>query len=68
MVSGGGIDREMIKKGYYSGLTVGQPPLKKNISFTKFLPLRQRISVAWHIAPLTKDQAYGLLRSSALLR
>src|SRR5271157_416394 len=44
---------------YLATALVGQPPLKKTISFTKFLPLRQRISVAWHIAPLTKDQAYA---------
>jgi type II secretory pathway predicted ATPase ExeA len=44
---------------YLATALVGQPPLKKTISFTKFLPLRQRISVAYHIAPLTKDQAYA---------
>jgi type II secretory pathway predicted ATPase ExeA len=44
---------------YLSTALVGQPPLKKTISFTKFLPLRQRISVAYHIAPLAKDQAYA---------
>ncbi len=37
---------------------VGQPPLKKLINFNKFLPLKQRISVAYHIAPLSKNDAY----------
>jgi len=44
---------------YLATALVGQPPLKKMISFTKFLPLRQRISIAYNIAPLTKDQAYS---------
>jgi type II secretory pathway predicted ATPase ExeA len=43
---------------YLSTALVGQPPLKKMITYTKFLPLRQRISVAYHINALTKDQAY----------
>jgi len=37
---------------------VGQPSLKKMITLTKYLPLRQRISIACHINALTKDQAY----------
>ncbi len=44
---------------YLATALVGQPPLKKMISFTKFLPLRQRISVAYHLDPLTKDHAYA---------
>lgn len=43
---------------YLATALVGQPPLKKMITYTKFLPLRQRISVAYHLNALTKDQAY----------
>jgi len=28
------------------------------MNFNKFLPLKQRVSVAYHIAPLTKNYAY----------
>jgi type II secretory pathway predicted ATPase ExeA len=44
---------------YLSTALVGQPPLKKMISYTKFLPLRQRISVAYHLDPLSKDHSYA---------
>jgi general secretion pathway protein A len=43
---------------YLTTALVGQPPLKKMMTLTKYLPLRQRISVACHICPLSKDQAY----------
>lgn len=43
---------------YLTTALVGQPPLKKMITLTKYLPLRQRISIACHINALTKDQAY----------
>jgi type II secretory pathway predicted ATPase ExeA len=43
---------------YLTTALVGQPPLKKMITLTRYLPLRQRISVAGHICPLSKDQAY----------
>lgn len=43
---------------YLATAMVGQPPLKKMITYTKFLPLRQRISVAYHINALTKEQSY----------
>jgi len=44
---------------YLTTALVGQPPLKKMITYTKFLPLRQRISVACHMGALAKDQAYA---------
>lgn len=37
---------------------VGQPPLKKMMGYNKFLPLRQRISIAYHIKALSKNDAY----------
>ncbi len=37
---------------------VGQPPLKKMMNYNKFLPLKQRISVACHIKAMSKDEAY----------
>jgi len=43
---------------YLATALVGQPPLKKMITYTKFLPLRQRISYSYHISALAKDQAY----------
>ena len=43
---------------YLTTALVGQPPLKKMITLTKYLPLRQRISVACHLCALSKDQAY----------
>jgi type II secretory pathway predicted ATPase ExeA len=43
---------------YLTTALVGQPPLKKMITLTKYLPLRQRISVACHLSALSKDQAY----------
>jgi type II secretory pathway predicted ATPase ExeA len=42
---------------YLTTALVGQPPLKKMITLTKYLPLRQRISVAANICALTKEQA-----------
>jgi general secretion pathway protein A len=44
---------------YLTTALVGQPPLKKMITYTKFLPLRQRIAIAGHINALTRDQAYS---------
>lgn len=43
---------------YLTTALVGQPPLKKMITLTKYLPLRQRISVAGHISALSKEHAY----------
>jgi type II secretory pathway predicted ATPase ExeA len=43
---------------YLTTALVGQPPLKKMITYTKFLPLRQRISVAYHLNALSKEDAY----------
>ena len=37
---------------------VGQPPLKKMMNYNKFLPLKQRISVAYHLKALSKNDAY----------
>lgn len=42
---------------YLSTALVGQPPLKKMITLTKYLPLRQRISVAANISAMTKEVA-----------
>jgi general secretion pathway protein A len=43
---------------YLATALVGQPPLKKMIAYTKYLPLRQRISVSCHLTPLNKEQSY----------
>ena len=43
---------------YLVTVLLGQPALKKMMNFNKFLPLKQRISVAYHIAPLNKNDAY----------
>ncbi len=43
---------------YLATALVGQPPLKKMIAYTKYLPLRQRISVTCHLTPLNKEQCY----------
>lgn len=37
---------------------VGQPSLKKMINYNKFLPLKQRIAVAYHLKALSKSEAY----------
>jgi type II secretory pathway predicted ATPase ExeA len=37
---------------------VGQPSLKKTIELNKFLPLRQRICVSYHLGALSRDSAY----------
>ena len=42
---------------YLTTALVGQVPLKKMITLTKYLPLRQRISVAANISALTKEHA-----------
>jgi type II secretory pathway predicted ATPase ExeA len=44
---------------YLATALIGQPPLKKMIAYTKFLPLKQRISIAFHINPLSKAEAYS---------
>lgn len=44
---------------YLATALIGQPPLKKTITYTKFLPLKQRISVAYHICALSKADAYA---------
>lgn len=43
---------------YLATALVGQPPLKKMITYNKFLPLRQRIAVAFHLPALEKNEAY----------
>jgi type II secretory pathway predicted ATPase ExeA len=43
---------------YLTTVIVGQPPLRKLMTLTKYLPLRQRINVAGHIGALSKDHAY----------
>jgi len=44
---------------YLATALIGQPPLKKMITYNKFLPLRQRISVAYHLNPLSKNDSYN---------
>jgi general secretion pathway protein A len=44
---------------YLATALVGQPPLKKMIAYTKYLPLRQRIGVTCHLSALNKDQCYS---------
>jgi type II secretory pathway predicted ATPase ExeA len=44
---------------YLATALIGQPPLKKTITYTKYLPLKQRISVAYHLSPLSKADAYA---------
>jgi len=43
---------------YLATALIGQPPLKKMITYNKFLPLRQRISVAYHLNTLSKNDSY----------
>ena len=43
---------------YLATALVGQTPLKKMMNYTKFLPLRQRISVQYHIEPLSLEESY----------
>ena len=43
---------------YLATALVGQTPLKKMMNYTKFLPLRQRISVQYHIEPLSMEESY----------
>ena len=43
---------------YLATALVGQPPLKKMITYNKFLPLRQRISLVYHLNPLSKNESY----------
>lgn len=44
---------------YLSTALIGQPPLRKMLNLTKFLPLRQRIAVSYHIDPLPRNIAYN---------
>jgi len=37
---------------------VGQPSLRKTIELNRFLPLRQRICLSYHLGPLPRDAAY----------
>jgi len=43
---------------YLATALIGQTPLKKMMNYTKFLPLRQRISVQYHIAALSMEESY----------
>ena len=43
---------------YIATALVGQTSLKKMMNYTKFLPLRQRISVQYHIAALSREESY----------
>jgi type II secretory pathway predicted ATPase ExeA len=38
---------------------VGQPSLRKTIELNRFLPLRQRITVQYHLGSLTRDDAHA---------
>jgi type II secretory pathway predicted ATPase ExeA len=44
---------------YLATALVGQPPLRKMLNLTKFLPLRQRVVVSYHIEPLPRALAYS---------
>jgi type II secretory pathway predicted ATPase ExeA len=43
---------------YLATIIVGQTPLKKMIEFNKFLPLKQRLMVRYHLKSLSKNDAY----------
>jgi type II secretory pathway predicted ATPase ExeA len=43
---------------FLATVLVGQPPLRKTIELNKFLPLRQRLTATYHLAPLTRENAY----------
>ncbi|MBI5742155.1 MAG: AAA family ATPase [Nitrospirae bacterium] len=43
-------------------ILVGQPELKKTLMLPELLQLRQRISVSYHIAPLTIDETADYIR------
>lgn len=44
---------------YLATIIAGQTPLKKMIEFNKFLPLKQRVMVRYHLKPLSKNDAYA---------
>lgn len=43
---------------FLSTALVGQTPLKKTMEYTKFMPLKQRISVQYHINALSREESY----------
>jgi type II secretory pathway predicted ATPase ExeA len=43
---------------FLATVLVGQPSLKKTLELNKFLPLKQRIAVSYHLVPLSRDTAY----------
>lgn len=47
---------------YLATVLVGQPPLKKTITYNKFLPLRQRISVTYHLNALSREDSYHYVK------
>jgi hypothetical protein len=47
---------------YLATVLVGQPPLKKTITRNKFLPLRQRISVTYHLNALSREDSYHYVK------
>jgi len=50
---------EMDSQDYLATAIVGQPPLTKMMAYMKFLPLAQRITVSYHLAPLSREDAYN---------
>ena len=50
---------EMDSQDYLATAIVGQPPLKKMMTYMKFLPLAQRITVAYHLSALSRDDSYN---------
>ena len=49
---------EMDSRDNLATAIVGQPPLKKMMTYMKFLPLAQRISVSFHLSGLNRGDAY----------
>ncbi len=43
---------------FLATVLVGQTPLKKTMEYTKFMPLKQRISVQYHINALSREESY----------
>jgi type II secretory pathway predicted ATPase ExeA len=43
---------------FLATVLVGQPSLRKTIELNKFLPLRQRLGVCYHLSPLSRENAY----------
>jgi len=49
---------EMDSMDNMTTILIGQPPLKKMMSYMKYRPLAQRIAVSYHLEALSREDAY----------